>query len=155
MDSPLHYLLKKFGKLLLMNSGYYKIEEEYAVTVGNAVLKVDLVGFSGDRKMAVECAVNRYPSPVRLRVLRKVFNDVYVVTVEHVLNKFFELYDAHKELEEQLKWSEELRTLQSQQLADAERKVDELKMEKRRLRDRLRYWKRKVKSYEARSANKM
>lgn len=75
-EGPVHRRLKKVAASALQDMGY-KYEFEYPVVVGNERIIVDVVGFSGSNKVAVECGTF---DNNKIQKLLTVFNRVYTLS---------------------------------------------------------------------------
>lgn len=69
----------------MLEKGYYKIEEEYGLVIEGKRYKVDLAGFKGDMKVAVECNYSKAPSNTKLEDLQSYFGEVIELRVEDLV----------------------------------------------------------------------
>lgn len=90
-ESSYHRGLKKIAKEVLKNEGYFPVEEEYPVRIGNKSFRVDVVGFKnrhkeGEKKKAFECGD---VSLSKLKKLEEVFDEVKHIGLQDIFD-FFE-----------------------------------------------------------------
>jgi len=82
-ETKIHEKLKKLGKEFLKSQGATKIEEEYKCVINGKHYVVDVVGFSPEMKIAIECGSSSWK---KLQALKTYFDKVIVLTVESLID---------------------------------------------------------------------
>ena len=97
-DTRLHYVLKELGKDILYSKGFAKEEiiEEYSMKISDNQryiidvvgirTTVDVIGNKIIQKIAIECNYTNKPSLEKLTALKREFNEVYELGINHLIN---------------------------------------------------------------------
>ena len=102
-----HSLLKKRARIFLERMGFGYIKEEFRIKRNGSFYLVDVVGFRGQQKIAVECGAASY---TKLRFLKGHFKEVWVydgkefmkfIGVNPQLTDYQELLKKYSELREE------------------------------------------------------
>jgi len=136
-ESPLHLKMKKIVSEKLRSLGF-QTEEEYTIRINEHNYRVDVVGFKGDKKVAVECGKT---DPSKLEALSKVFDEVYTFDEHDLIRVYEEIIEKQEREIEKLR--EELSKIRTKHfiLPDKTIKIPILRfMDEEKIKRDLRKW---------------
>lgn len=84
-ETFVHRRLKEFAVQLLKEKGCIEIQVEHRMRFNHRNFRIDVVGFSAQKKFAVECGNT---SAEKLQRLKEVFDDVTVLTVNNLIDLY-------------------------------------------------------------------
>lgn len=97
-ESALHSKLKHLGIAILLGRGCAKVDEEKPFLIDGRRVEVDVYGIDRNGKeIAIECWVSSKTGEEKLRLLKKKFNEIIILTPNDLLEYFEDLLRSYQE----------------------------------------------------------